>query len=392
MERIKQKNHLDRFREAQNGYSKGTKNRIIAMLDASRLILVGGEHEGKMAKSPQLLEYISDNPFVQDSSEAQELNTRLVTALGDLLLVGNTTTETYVEGIGGFDYQAVPTLAAELATKPRDHKIAIRVVQGATTEMPFRALSYIVPPLVLMDKLQKDGFKPPQLQFIAAHHISGGLNGLPEHVTGVQAKQFADVASNYVDMFFPELADSVVFLQDGEIQKDSDLRDELINIARIVYKKVSGNISDALRTKGENNGSSRMYAFYAAAHLLMHDRDFPGSLRPILADSKDPVSPETIVSIGGKQEDIFYKLRHEVKPFLDHNYNRVQTLQYFTRHVVPPYYMARGGDISLDAVIKGEKSTGIAATARYDLDFLENVTYRRGDLDEFIEKQRRKAA
>lgn len=225
---------------------------------------------------------------------------------------------------------------------------------------------------------------------IFANNISSRLDSLNAEKTIEQAQRFAEIARDYVQMFFSTLSKHVVFLKDTSLEKGSVLRGELLSIAAVLRDKTGKELRDALRIKGTNNGAARMYVFYGAAHPLFHDADIPGSLEPLLVNQPNILHPDTIISIGGYQEQDFYKLRHSLKPYLNAAYNTVKTLQFFTRNRVPPYYMARGGDISLDDVMSGRQSSEISAAAQHDLDYLKMVSNTRGRFSDFIEKQREK--
>ena len=65
----------------------------------------------------------------------------------------------------------------------------------------------------------------------------------------------------------------------------------------------------------------------------------------------------------------------------------IPSLQYFTRHHVPPYYMARGGDIALKTA-SGEILSGktIAKAAETDLSLLVQKFGGYPELFEFLER------
>ena len=295
--------------------------------------------------------------------------------------------ESYIYGIGGEDFHNLPQIAVDLATR-QETPVVIRVVYGATSQMPLRGLSYLLPPLIYMENMIQADLQPPQLQVIFANNISARLDRMDTSIATEQSRRFAYIGRSYINEFFPDMAGRIVFLEDTSLDKGSELRSRLLEVTATLKKTGSGDIVEDLARKAASNGASHTYAFYGAAHVLIHDMDIPGALMSVLPDQPDTVAnPDFIISIGGKQEEIFYKIRQAVKPHLGPEYRRIRTLQYFTRHHVPPYYMARGGDIALDDVISdasGISLNGIAAAARHDLEYLHNFSFFRGDLSEFL--------
>lgn len=95
------------------------------------------------------------------------------------------------------------------------------------------------------------------------------------------------------------------------------------------------------------------------------------------------INPKSIISMGGRQERFFYRLRHEIKPSLPERYGEVLTFQFFTKHQVPPYYMASDGDVSM---ADGLGFSRIGLAAKYDLNYLRNQSVLRGDLEQFLKE------
>lgn len=364
-------------------------SRCKTVFNRSQLNIIGGENDGKKLKAHHLQEYLV-RAAVPDLEEGDipAFNSVLPRVFESLLLVGDS--ENYIAGVGGQDYHNIPQLGLSMAGET-DAKAAIRIVYGATEEMPLRGLSYLLPGLIYMDALKKAGVNPPQLQAIFATNISSQLNHRDTKKASYQAGLFASVAKDYVAAFFPKLTDSVVFLKDSPLEKGSVYRNELIRNAAILGETVTDEVDQALALKAISNGSERARIFYAAAHPIFHDMNSDGILTPIKTDQPPAVSPNTIISVGGYQEQDFYKVRNLLKPHLGSTYNTAATIQLFTKHRVPPYNMAQGGDISLqDTIIGSLNGNTIAATAAYDLSFLQHASNMRGNLDEFLRSQRKK--
>lgn len=346
---------------------------------------MGGDFHGQKAKSRYFSEFL---PVLSESEVDPPLafNLTLPQIMGRMLLVGGSTLheESYIEGLGGSDFQNLPEIAMQVALG-RKPSTVIRLVYGATTEMPLRALSYLLPALTYMEHT---GDFISQLQIIFVNNISSRLDRMDTPTTSKEAKTFAGIAQDYIRNFFLSLRNKTVFLEDTPLDKGSDLRRRLLTLTTSLKSIAPDDILDDLVKKAANNGGGRTYAFYGAAHVLIHDIDIPGVLVPLLSDQPEVVTnPELLISIGGRKEEIFYRLRHALKPYLDSEYNNTKTLQFFTRHHVPPYYMARGKDVALREVITNPSAylnAGITPAARHDIDYLRNVSRKRGDLQEFF--------
>lgn len=375
-------------------YSRKLLGRLKGTFDASQLTFVGGEFDGKVGKSHQFMPHLPPFPLDYDvrledvaafNAALPKVTETLISTKGEGLSEGN-----YVREIGGNDHNNLPTIAVSIVSKGAyESGTVIRVVFGATDRMPVRALSYMLPALSLMEGMQQDGIKPPQLQIIFANHISSTLNKMNHAHAARESRRFTGVAQEYIQEFFPKLSESTVFLEDTPLEKNSLLRDRLLHVARSLKEMAPFETREALINKG-NNGARRINAFYGAAHILVHDIDIPVFV-PIVSEQASMVRPRSIISIGGYQEQFFYGLRHAVKPHLGRDYNEVKTLQYFTRHRVPPYYMARDGDIAFDVMLsrQRDRNSVIGKAAQYDLDYLVQISSRRGDLETFFNKQRR---
>lgn len=360
-------------------------NRCRYSFDSSQLALVGGNFDGKKVKSPQLAPYLQNTVLPNmDSVDRAGFNLRLPEVYNVMLFLSNGTLfeEGYVEGIGGNDYGNIAQIGVDLAAEREASGVVTRLVFGGVEEMPLRAISYLLPPLIYAEQMKKLGIETPQLQVIFANNISGALNHLDQERANDQSIRFAEFAHDFIREYFPEVSDSVVFLEDTPLNEGSVIREELLSVARVLNEHLSPEARESLLGKG-NNGSNRLNPFYGAAHLLVHDTNIPDILTPLIKDQPTTISPQVIISFGGYQERLFYKVRQEIKPHLGSEYQRVPTLQYFTKHRVPPYYMARGGDYSLDDALQGVafRPDSVATAAQKDLSYLESVTSKRGTVD-----------
>lgn len=379
--------------DAKSTYGKGLLGRVRNVLQANILPLVGGEFDGRVATFEQFTPFLPPCPFPPRSLavEAANLNVRLPKVLDTMFLSGNRRLkgEAYIEAIGGFDFGNISKIAMRTAVlEPQNPKTAIRVVFGGTNQMPLRGLSGFLPALIYMESLKEAGITVPQLQLIFADNISSSANNhIPFEQAVLQSDRFADLATNFVRRFFPPLEDFVVMLRDTPVGRGTLLGDKLSEIAAITSQVISEETRQALVGKGDNgNGKTNIY--YGAAHLLVHDIALAVFV-PVVQDQIKMLEPEAIISIGGRQEHFFYRFRHEVKPYLPEEYQQVITFQFFTRHQVPPYYMAKDGDLSLHSALNSQlcEYGSVSQAARYDLDYLNRFLCSRGeDLQSFLDK------
>lgn len=370
------------FGLTEQAFNKRTLGRVKNAFDSCQLNLVGGVNDGIKAKSRYFNSVLLERGFGLEGQDAAYLNALQVLLMNSITSRG----ERYVEELGGEDGVNLAYIARDLVEP--DFRVAIRVVMGATEEMPLRALSYLAPALQMMESFKERNVYVPQLQVVFANNISGVLNGQDQTKIADQTQRFALLARDYTSEFFGNVSDSVIFLMDKPLDKGSVIRGELIDLTKVLIEHLSDETADQLSKKGMRF-SSRVNNFYAAAHVLVHDIDSEDILVPFFPDQNDAVNPQSIISLGGQQEKLFYKIRHEIKPHLDPKYRSVRTLQYFTRHYVPPYYMANGGDVSMDSFLQGlNGQREISRTAGYDLNYLYGISNARGNFDDFLTAKR----
>lgn len=386
------------------GYSSKLGKRLRSCFDGCQLKLVGGQFDGKTAKSIQIMPSLPVYPLDQmDDLKAAEFNASLPKVYEKLLFVNDPISfrDSYIDGLGGNDMHDIHSLAQDVANREKP-KIVIRIVMGATGTMPLRSLSYVIPGLVMAENLKSIGLNP-QVQIINALHISSSLSNVDLETAKKQAELFTSVSEEYISKFFPQTERNVVFLKDKPI--DDELHTQIQVIEEVVKKQSSANSKTTLCVKGQNHDAQDNSYLYASAHVLMHDMKAEDILSHTHPDQPQIMDPSVIISIGGKQEGLFYQIRHEVKPFISNN-EGTRTIQYFTSHHVPPYYVDRNGDVSLSSALSRSKYeledlieivrnvpseiSPVGRSAKYDLSYLHNITDKRGDLFDFLERTGRR--
>lgn len=388
-------------RMAGLGYGRALVGRLYNVFSRNQLVDVGGDFDGQL-NGYDHFSSLQPAPYsITDQPERFAAFNKLLPQTAErMLLVGDSIarTESYIYGIGAEDignFTRTVDKIVKSKIEGTDHGVVMRVVFGATTEMPLRALSYILPALSYLENMQRGGLPLPQLQIVFPHHLSSQLNRMPDGVAEKEAFKLAVVARDFIDEFFPQVAESVVFMQDYPLVKGSVMRNEIIQIAQSVDENMEPEDKEDLAKKGEIHGGSRTYILYAAAHILVHDGPAgDGILQPMFEDQAQVSDPSTIISVGGKSEVRFYNLRHRVKYAVGGKYDYlINTLQFFTRHSNAPYYMAKEGDAGLAQAIldPGTRSQPTSTSAAYDLEYLEESSKHRGHIfSDFLEKEGKK--
>lgn len=351
--------------------SKKVQGRMRAAFDSSQLQVVGGQFDGKPAKSRHYSDALRNVSCGDEGIDTARFNVKMPFVTERLLGV-RSIHPTYIEGIGDDALENLPQTVVDLAAKGADASgTVMRIVYGATTEMPFRALSYPLPALTMMEEMQLDpqkGIEPPQLQIVFATSTSATRNGIDVGNASEEALKCAELTRAYVQEHFPNIAHRVAFFSD---RADSDANNEIERIAQSLSRHPGSDLKDGLQRRGEVFDLKKSLE-YGAAHVLFHDISLPDLLTPLFPDQADIVIPSSIINIGGKQEQFFYGVRRHLRDQVNGDYTFVPTIQLFTMHHVPPYYMARGGDLSIDT--NAFSLEGVANAAARDLRYLQDVT------------------
>lgn len=237
----------------------------------------------------------------------------------------------------------------------------LRVFFGATTEMPLRGLSYVTAATQIARHVPHE-----QLQVVFTNRLGEEVNGVDREAAVRQAMLIRGLGRSFIEGHHPDMADKIMF---GE-----DVPDEMIQAIRPGVNEVISNdprLLNELSGKDSKHGSD--YETYAAAHVVYQDTDV---MSPTGLTDHEPVAvtPERIVSIGCQLEHPFYRLRAQVREAL-RDLSYVPAAQVFTKHVLAPYYSARGGEQSLeDAMNMGVNNNRYTdPAARRDIAYLLTV-------------------
>lgn len=246
--------------------------------------------------------------------------------------------EAYVESVGKVD---VDTLGQDLTTQ----SVAVRLVLGATVEMPHRALSYVESAAQVARH-----FPGSQLQIVHANHLGNRINSVDIDAARDGSEALARHTLAILERM-PEL--------EGRISHASDTphdTDAFLDAVHQAYG-MDATLATKMQSKGAKHGGDANR--YTAAHFAFQDTD---DLELDVIVGVPQENSDTIISVGCQQERNFYLARMGMRACIQPT---IDTAQIFTRHLTPPYYTARGGETLLGSALDIESVTD--PSARRDL-------------------------
>jgi len=258
----------------------------------------------------------------------------------------------YVETVGKDDAHNL----VDVVDSPNAGGVTTRLIMGSTALMPFRALSYVQSVFQISSIVPSE-----QIQIVHANHLGQKVNGLDLDKSSEQSRILNKFIEDYFRAF-PELEGRVLHAQDTPL--DTDMYMDLANEAL----ETNPEMKALLRQKGERHGGD--YLRYIAAHYAFQDTDRL-ELDPISKTHPDQIRSSDIVSVGCLQEMNFYKIRMGMQALRSPD---VKTSQIFTKHVTPPYYIARDGEPTLaEGMTVGNLQDVDDKSARRDLEHLFSI-------------------
>lgn len=265
--------------------------------------------------------------------------------------------EAYIESVGREDMATL----GEVFDAPNGKGNVLRLIFGATKCMPLRALSYVESAVRIAQILPNQ-----QLQVIFANNLGSSINGHNLAQVREQSVRCAAVSRMMIVGHHQAMAQKVGFYEDKPNEQV-----ELIRPKIEAMLSLGDSNTAKLNARGERHNGDHIS--YTAAHIVYQDTDCL-DLTKLSIIEPDPVTPERIVSIGSQKEIEFYKARMAGRLVVD-EMQLLPTAQIFTRHVVPPYFMSRGGEQSLDdAMMNGvDLSLCNDDAARRDLTHFVNM-------------------
>ncbi|AXI80406.1 hypothetical protein [Peterkaempfera bronchialis] len=245
------------------------------------------------------------------------------------------------------------------AGRGAERPIALRVVYGATRRLPLRALSYVIPAVHMAQRIQRITQRTPHLEIVLMGHIGSGVNQLPEDEVADELRLLGRTLARLLPLL--GVKDGFGILTDRRADAAADLAD-------LAGRLDAENRAEVLRLLAGRGGSQSedQTLRYAAAHVLLHDRDGVA----LEAEHGRTAPPGAVrIDVGGLQERHF----HEVRILFGTQRSTAPSSPLIlTRHSVPPYTMARGGDIALRDYLAGTapEEAVMPPAVRHDLRYL----------------------
>ncbi|WP_405814193.1 hypothetical protein OG241_06380 [Streptomyces sp. NBC_01390] len=324
------------------------------------LPLLGRTHDPDVVTTDDAMTALRSLPHSTDAVEAGRANRmrpRLLTAV-----IGPAARRTgYVYGLPHHGVE--PLLQA--VTRAAQAPLVLRIVYGASTTIPLRALSYILPAIQMAARLTAVGCRTPYIQVVLASSLGCQINSLAQDDVAEETAVLARSLDQVLSVLAPG--------RYGICRTPSDTSDVLGALHQLIAGLTSTQQARVIERLAGKGGATtdEQTLLYAASHVLVHDRESIA----LALDRGTPVPQNAVViDIGGLQERHFYDARRLFSPLTQSASPGALVL---SRHSVPPYTMARGGDIALrDFLSTGQTPclyNEVAPAVRHDLRLLSNL-------------------
>ncbi|MEU1270648.1 hypothetical protein [Streptomyces sp. NPDC005799] len=291
-------------------------------------------------------------PVGTDASRTGELN-RLRPRLLDAVIGARTRQACYLRGLPSHGLEPLLHTVGEAVGAP----LVLRVVYGASTEVPLRALSYVLPAVRMAARLAAAGHRALHLQVVLAASLGCPINGLTASAVAEETGLLARCLDRLLTLLIPHRYGIY------GTQTPADVLAALEDLVRTLSPEKRARVLERLGGKGGATAKEQTL-LYAAAHVLVHDR----AAVPLELERGTAVPPDArVIDVGGLQERHF----HDVRRLFATGAAQGPGALVLTRHAVPPYTMARGGDVGLREFLDGgSPCEPPAEAARRDLDLL----------------------
>lgn len=332
--------------------TKKELGRINSALNQSRLNLFDTEDSMKSSRIGNL------------ASQSMTRCTADIKRTLDVFFCSTQTSPEYRKLFSTIDLKGIESIAQMCSRLEDDpnvlNKVAIRTVFGGTEHMPLRALSYLLPSLNMCEELLENSSTAeiPNIEFFFMNGAGIITNALDPDRANKATSEFIKVARMYVDEYHPRLKDKVNFYVDTTFSSSIVQTSEYQEMHRILEGKlgVESDLKSDLIQMGERRKKADNSIKYAALHTFVHD----GYINPNIAKMSnffggaEPQEYDTIISIGAKPEEKFYKARKLLSDEIASipYFTPKNTAQYIANINVPPYSPLPTGELYLDDVLK----------------------------------------
>jgi hypothetical protein len=314
--------------------------------------VLGPGREPRLLTDTDIRGVLGTLPPCADAQETGEVN-RLRPHLLNAVIGAEARRSGYLQGLPGHGVAPLLRTVGEAVRAP----LVLRVVYGASTTVPLRALSYVLPAVRMASRLAEAEHRAPHLQIVLAGSLGCWVNGL----SGPAVTAETDLLARCLGRLLSHLAPGRYGVY-GTLPS----ADVVTALGDLVRKLPPDRRADVLERLGGKGGATadEQTLLYAAAHVLVHDR----AAVPLTLRQGIPVPDNArVIDIGSLQERHF----HDVRRLFTAGATGPGALV-LSRHSVPPYTMARGGDIGLREFLDGTNLPGrpVASAVRHDLRLL----------------------
>lgn len=264
----------------------------------------------------------------------------------------------YLSGIG---FDGLHSLLGSVtdASSYGQAPLVFRMVYGATEQAPLRALSYPLPAMQAIERVRQRSNIAAYLQVVFASRLSAAINDLDEDKVARETSQLVAGISNIAEK--RGLIEQVGFYDDAHVNEDA-----VQEAGKVFAGAASQEFKQVFVSKGSSEDIDRT-SRYVGAHFVL--QDCPDTRLRYVSGARISESAR-VIDMGGLQERYYRAARMYMQSALDLGPIAGQV---YTRHHVPPYYMARGGDVALSDYLDGKTiDDTIASTAKADLLYLQN--------------------
>lgn len=332
--------------------TKKEQGRIRSALNQSKLNLFDTEDNMKSESTGNLV------------SQSMSRCTMDIKRLLDVFLCGTATSSEFRKLFSTIDSKGIANLSqicSELDNNQNAlNKAAIRTVFGGTENMPFRALVYLLPALSMCEELLKNiGINSiPNIEYYFMNGAGIITNAIDPERANQTTTEFIKIAKGYIDEYHPQLKDKVDFYVDMTFSSSIISTPEYQEMHKVLERKLgleTGLKTDLLEM-GERRKKADNSIKYATLHSFVHDGYVDSSVARMsnFFGATEPREYDTIISIGAKPEETFYKARKLLAEEIARipYFTPKKTVQYIANINVPPYSPLSTGELYLRDVLK----------------------------------------
>ena len=317
--------------------------------------VLGPGKEPRLLTDADVRDVLDTLPPCADAQETGEVN-RVRPRVLDAVIGAEARRSGYLQGLPRQGVASLLRTVGEAVRAP----LVLRIVYGASTTVPLRALSYVLPAVRMASRLTAAGHRAPHLQIVLAGSLGGWVNSLSGTAVAAETDLLARCLGRLLSYLTPGRYGVY-----GTVPS-TDVMVALGDLVRTLSPARRADVVARLAGKGGATADEQTL-LYAAAHVLVHDR----AAVPLTLLQGSPVPDNArVIDIGSLQERHFHDVRHLFTPGSAGAAGPGALV--LSRHSVPPYTMARDGDIGLRDFLDGTNPPGrpVAPAVRHDLRLL----------------------